>query len=141
MESTVKNYYILGAIAIIIIVGAVYSFSSPKKESLVTAMDKGTTVAPATKGQVTATIFYTNQGFSPATIEVAGGTKVIFTNQSDEPMWVASATHPAHQILPSFDGLEGIPNGSSYEYTFSKAGAWRYHDHLNPAMRGLVTVK
>ncbi len=51
-------------------------------------------------------------------------------------MWVASAMHPTHQLLPGFDELTAVPKGTSYEYTFTKDGAWKFHDHINPEARG-----
>ena len=140
MESNNKNYYILVAIAIIIVAGAVYLFSSPKKAGSMPAVNT-TTVVPVAEEQEITTIFYTDKGFSTNSIEVTVGTKVVFINQSAGLMWVASAVHPTHQALPGFDQLTAVPNGTSYEYTFTKTGTWKYHDHLNPEARGVVTVK
>ena len=49
------------------------------------------------------TITYTNDGFEPATLEVKRGAMVHFVNESDTQMWVASDSHPAHDVLPTFD--------------------------------------
>lgn len=87
------------------------------------------------------TVIYNNTGFTPNTIEVPVGSKVRFVNNSKVDMWVASAMHPTHGLLPGFDELKGDAKGSSYEYTFTKAGSWKYHDHLKPELRGLVIVK
>ncbi len=141
MESNNKNYYILGVIAVAIIAGAVYLFSSTKKADTLPVINTTTTIEPVTENQAEAkVIFYTDKGFSPSSIEVSVGTKVIFINQSVGLMWVASAVHPTHQALPGFDQLTAVPNGVSYEYTFTKAGTWKYHDHLNPEARGVVIV-
>ncbi len=151
MESNNKNYYVLGVIAIAIISGTVYLFSSSKKESvlpvvntpttIVPVVSTPTTIVPVAENKEAPTISYTDKGFSPSSIEVSVGTKVTFINQSGGLMRVASAAHPTHQALPGFDQLTAEPNGVSYEYTFTKAGTWEYHNHLNPGMRGLVTVK
>ncbi len=140
MKSNNRNYYIFGVTALVIIAGVVYLLSSSKKDGMWTAVNTAVTTLIA-ENQTTATIMYTNRGFSPTTLEVPVGTKVIFTNQGDGLMWVASAHHPTHQLLPGFDSFKGVPNGASYEYTFTKAGVWKYHDHLNASSRGLVIVK
>jgi plastocyanin len=31
--------------------------------------------------------------------------------------------------------------GETWSHTFAKAGVFRYHDHLNPSMKGTVVVK
>ncbi len=87
------------------------------------------------------TIEYTDAGFMPATLEVASGETVTFVNKSSNHMWIASAIHPTHELLPEFDQEEGTPKGSMYSFTFTKSGVWKFHDHLNPGMKGSVTVK
>ncbi|MEK7515934.1 MAG: hypothetical protein AAB555_03375, partial [Patescibacteria group bacterium] len=42
------------------------------------------------------TVVYSDAGFSPKSVTVSVGTKVIFVNRSSGKMWVASAMHPAH---------------------------------------------
>src|SRR3989344_3906744 len=39
---------------------------------------------------------YTSQGFVPADIEIAPGQTIIFVNDSQSGMWVASNPHPTH---------------------------------------------
>lgn len=87
------------------------------------------------------TVRYTNDGFQPAKLTVPVGTMVEFVNQSDKTMWVASNIHPEHDILPTFDQFKEVPKGQSYMYTFDKKGAWAYHDHINPALEGVVAVE
>ena len=87
------------------------------------------------------TVRYTNDGFQPAKLTVPVGTMVEFVNQSNKTMWVASNIHPEHDILPTFDQFKEVPKGQSYMYTFDKKGAWAYHDHINPALEGVVAVE
>lgn len=87
------------------------------------------------------TVSYTNDGFRPAKLIVPVGTMVEFVNQSDSEMWVASNIHPSHEILPTFDQFKGVAKGKSYMYTFDKKGTWPYHDHINPALEGVITVE
>ncbi len=97
----------------------------------------GTTTPPATK---TVTINMTASGFSPANVTIKKGDSVVFKNTDSNPHWPASAPHPTHTALPGFDALKGIAAGASYSYTFTKVGAWGYHDHLNSSLFGKVTV-
>jgi plastocyanin len=87
------------------------------------------------------TVRYTNTGFEPAKLTVPVGTMVEFINQSDEEMWVASNVHPSHEILATFDQFKGAGKGQSYMYTFDKKGVWPYHDHINAALEGVITVE
>ena len=86
------------------------------------------------------TIRYTSGGYVPANITVKSGTMVMFVNESDQDMWVASNGHPAHTDLPTFDQFEFSPRGSQYVYTFDQVGSWKYHDHIAPIYGGVITV-
>lgn len=85
-------------------------------------------------------VSYGTGGFVPNTVTVKIGTTVVWTNQSQSGMWVASAVHPTHQLLPGFDQLKSVTNGGTYEYTFVKVGAWKYHNHVQAADTGTVVV-
>lgn len=94
-----------------------------------------------TNAPIAATVTYSDDGFSPQTVEITQGETVRFVNESSRPMWVASDDHPAHNILSTFDqfGVSGF--GESYEYTFDRPGAWNYHDHVNASQVGTVIVR
>lgn len=94
------------------------------------------------KGGLTATekVTYTDNGYVPDVLTVKAGTTVSFVNQSAGGMWTASDMHPTHQLLPGFDELASVPKGGSYEYTFTKVGTWKYHNHVNATDGGTVIV-
>lgn len=83
-------------------------------------------------------VVYTNSGFSPGTLIVDVGTTVTFTNESDNPMWVASDPHPVHTHHSGFDQLN---DGNEYSFTFTEEGIYRYHDHLVPSHVGSIIVE
>ena len=85
-------------------------------------------------------VTYTASGYAPNTITVKKGTTVTFVNQSSGGMWVASAVHPTHQLLPGFDQLASVAKSGMYEYTFTKVGTWKYHNHVNASDTGTVIV-
>ena len=102
------------------------------------------------------TVTYTDTGFSPASVTVTEGQTVTWVNQSSKQMWVASARHPDHTVYDSstkdahcaagytgavpFDECKGDTAGASYSFTFTKAGDWKYHNHVNAADFGTVVV-
>ncbi len=85
-------------------------------------------------------ISMTSDGFTPPSLEVPTGTTVYFRNDGVRNHWPASAVHPTHQEYPGFDAFRSIPPGDHYRFTFDRPGTWRFHDHLNPAKTGAVTV-
>ncbi|MBI4021854.1 MAG: cupredoxin domain-containing protein [Candidatus Andersenbacteria bacterium] len=115
-------------------------------ESLNTAVDvtaspeSASPAAPA-RGSAAQTISMKDTGFSPATLSVAAGTTVVFVNDGQALHQPASAIHPTHELLPGFDSKRGIATGDRYSYTFSEAGNWKYHDHLNPQVTGVIIVE
>lgn len=96
-------------------------------------MDKGGVVSRSI-------VTYTDTGFAPLTVTVKAGTIVTFVNESTKGMWVASAVHPTHQLLPGFDQKVSVAGGGTYEYTFTKVGTWTYHNHQNPTDQATVVV-
>jgi plastocyanin len=99
----------------------------------------------------TASITYSADGFTPGEVTIKRGGTVTWTNSSGSNMWVASAQHPTHMVYSgtsrtehcddtvdiSFDQCE---NGSSYSFTFTRAGTWAYHNHSNATHFGRVIV-
>jgi|SRR3989344_6382549 len=88
-----------------------------------------------------ATISITDDGFVPEELQVQKGTKLIFTNNGQSPHWPASNLHPTHGIYPEFDPQQPIEPGGEWSFVFDKVGSWRYHDHINPILRGTINVE
>lgn len=91
--------------------------------------------------EIAQTVSYTDSGFVPETIEINQGDTVRFVNNSSVGMWVASDSHPAHDILSTFDQFGIGESGESYDYTFNRVGSWDYHDHIDASKLGTVIVK
>ena len=117
------------------------------------APDASTSTATATQtAPMTATVTYDGSSFSPASVTIAQGGTVTFSDTSGQ-MWVASDPHPVHN---GYDGttrdqhcasgyagaapFDECAPGTSYTFTFTKAGSWGYHDHLNHSAVGTITV-
>jgi plastocyanin len=98
-----------------------------------------------------ATISYTGNGYSPASVTIKKGETVRWVNNSSEDTWPASAVHPTHSIYPektsadclgsAFDAGKGLKPGESWDFTFNSTGEWRFHDHLHASKTGVVIVQ
>ncbi len=104
------------------------------------------TPAPAPKSGVApkagpvVTVEMIPDAFSPQTLTIAVGTTVRFVNKDKVARWPASGNHPIHDICPGFDSKQSIKPGGSYSFTFTVAKQCPMHDHLNPAIRGIILV-
>ena len=78
--------------------------------------------------------------FSPSAVKVSKGGKVTWVNKSSVAVWPASAVHPTHTLYPGFDALRGLKTGETYSFIFEKVGSWKYHNHLNSGVTGVVEV-
>lgn len=82
----------------------------------------------------------TPQNFEPNNAVVDENSTIIFVNRDQIPRWPASNLHPTHELYPEFDPKKAINPGESWSFKPRKAGVWKYHDHLNPHLRGTLTV-
>jgi plastocyanin len=72
-------------------------------------------------------------GFQPATVTIATGDAVKWTNRDTK----------THQIVANNGSFASpvIKPGNGYTHVFKAAGTFRYHDALHPALTGKVVVK
>ncbi len=87
------------------------------------------------------TVVIDGTGFSPAEISVHQGSTINFLNKDNTAHWPASDPHPTHEIYPEFDPKRPIAPGDVWGFSFEKTGTFRYHDHLNPHIQGVVKVE
>jgi plastocyanin len=73
-------------------------------------------------------------GFAPATLTVAKGTRVEWSNTTDAPHTVTSdsGTTLASSMIN--------PSGGSFSFTFSQPGTYTYHCTIHPNMKGTIVV-
>jgi plastocyanin len=76
-----------------------------------------------------------NFTFTPAEIEVAAGTNVVWTNRDDIPHTVTDAAAPRATHSPPLD------TGDTYARTFDAPGTYHYFCSLHPHMQGTVVVR
>lgn len=86
-------------------------------------------------------IAFDGKAYTPSTLTIKNGDIVVFKNNSDKNFWPASARHPDHLEYPEFDPKKGIVAGQTWQFKFTKSGAWGFHDHLTPSAFGKITVQ
>lgn len=96
-----------------------------------------------------ATVFMTKDGFVPTEIAIKLGQSIEFINSSPTGclagdaecnVWPVSDPYPSHDLYPEFNPEKPIQPGTSWVFTFNKAGNWGFHDHLRYKNRGVVRV-
>jgi plastocyanin len=92
-------------------------------------------VASAQEKPTTAEVKIDNFSFGPATLTVAVGTSVTWTNRDDIPHTVVSTDDPKAFKSKVLDTDE------KFSFTFSKAGTYPYFCSLHPKMTGKVVVQ
>ena len=112
--------------------------TTPTATEIPTTTTSTESAEPTTESMM---VTYSDTGFSPTSLSVKVGDTVTFQNESSKDMWVASAPHPTHTAYPEFDAKADTTAGGSYMFTFTKAGTWKYHNHLNPSMTGTIIVQ
>jgi plastocyanin len=86
------------------------------------------------------TVTRTDTGMSPRDLLIHRGDIVTFRNASTTTFWPASDSHPTHNIYAAFDSKRPLAQGESWDFTFTKPGIWRFHDHLRGEITGTITV-
>ena len=147
---------------VIVIIGIGWYFSSnravaPLKEAdSAKTLDEQSSGMPVLPESQQVVIRYTTDGFSPLEVSIPVGATVTWSNETTEKVWVASGPHPAHTLYDGtareehcatdyagevpFDSCRALGAGESYSFTFTKIGAWPFHNHVGGGGRGKVTV-
>lgn len=160
-------YFIIGLVLVLVIAGLVFiktrggnevlapTNKEVTEQSPAPAPEPTSTPTPSSAGSPTPTpppaggpsqpstktVTYGANGFAPASVTIKAGDTVVFKNNSDRDFWPASGPHPTHTNYPEFDAKRAFSAGGSYSFTFTRTGSWKYHDHLNPALTGTITVQ
>jgi len=94
-----------------------------------------TAAAPSSQSSQPAAsaIAISDYAFKPATITVAPGTRIVWTNKDDDP-------HTVTGDDGSFDS-KGLGQGDSFGRVFDKPGRYPFHCSAHPFMKGVVIVE
>ncbi|MGC1381662.1 MAG: cupredoxin family copper-binding protein [Candidatus Baltobacteraceae bacterium] len=74
-----------------------------------------------------------NDAFAPATLTIAAGQTVVFTNRDDD-------AHTVTATDGSFDS-KGLDTNGVWRHTFGAPGTYTYFCELHPFMKGTIVVK
>ncbi len=86
------------------------------------------------------TIVFTENGFTPPNLTIYEGDTVTFSSKTGEAFWPASNVHPTHSSFPDFDPRKPLSADEKWSFTFTKAGSYKFHDHINSTFEGEITV-
>ena len=92
------------------------------------------------KAAPVAVIEITPTGFSPSTIKVNVGTKVVWVNYDQAPHQVAADPYPSHSELPALVAPKALGYKQTYSFIFTKPRTIHFYDELNPTWQGSVEV-
>lgn len=96
-----------------------------------TAPDPAHPSQPSEPVKETKTISIQNFAFSPASLTVKKGTKVVWTNNDSAP----------HQIKSATFNSDSLSKGQTYSFTFDVVGAFPYICAIHPSMQGTIIVE
>jgi len=88
--------------------------------------------ATASTGGTSVTI--ASYAFSPQSLTIKVGTKITWTNNDGVAHTVTSDNHTTFNSGP-------ISPGSTYSFTFTKAGTYTYHCSIHPTMTATIVVQ
>lgn len=87
----------------------------------------------ATPARPMAQVTIQNFAFSPQTLTVKPGTKVVWTNRD-------SVAHTVTSDSGAWPDSGPIASGQTFAHTFGKPGTYAYHCHIHPSMTATVVV-
>ena len=106
------------------------------KVAMALLLAESTNIAANTQppAPATADVKVDNFGFGPATLTVAVGTTVTWTNRDDIPHTVVSTNSV-------FFKSKVLDTNEKFSYTFAKPGTFPYFCSIHPKMTGKVVVQ
>ena len=84
----------------------------------------------------TAAVTITDNGFTPATIQIQKGQDVTWTNQSHSPVQIVGDLKST-----GLQTSQALKPGDSYSFTFDDSGTFNYHDPSNLNHKGVVIAE
>lgn len=142
-----KNLWIGIAIVVLVLGGWFFMQSQKSSQPASSSTPQVQVETPAASSSATAEVMdkkvvtITSAGFSPKDITVKVGETVVWINQDTNPHTVNSDPHPTHTVYQPINQVGRIQASEEKSFTFDKAGTYKYHDHLNPSLTGIVTVQ
>ena len=126
-----KSRLLLGVTVLIAILSISNSCNKSSYNSM-TGISGGTGGTAGTGGPGVNEVFIQSFAFSPATITVAAGTTITWTNKD-------AATHTVTSNSGIFDS-GSLGTDATYSHTFATAGTFPYHCKIHTSMTASVVV-
>lgn len=134
-----KTVVIIGAVVIVAIAGiAVWMLNQNTNSPAANTTSPSSSSNNATA--TPATITYSSNGFSPATLTVKSGDTVTIKNTSSEALQFDSNPHPAHTDDTDLN-VGSVAAGQTKTFKVTKTGTFGYHNHLDPSDTGHIVVE
>lgn len=112
----------------------------PIHEPTITTLKKSATQSTSSTNPQSFSVHIQATSFNPSTISINKDDTIIWLNDDVMSHQIASDPHPSHSDLPDLTS-GSLSKNQTYSYKFTKTGTFKYHDHLNPALKGTVEVK
>lgn len=127
--------------ALILVFGAGILFLNNKSANQITQQltESDNNQQPTIIAQKEIVINVTEKGFSPQTVTIKAGTRVVWINRTKGTVTVNSDKHPTNLLYPPLN-LGEFGKGSSVQLVFDKPGKFTYHNYLIPSQTGTVVV-
>lgn len=106
-----------------------------------TTVKKTTTTKISTPKVSSYAVYYTDRGFSPATIEVKVGSTITFINNSSKEMSIASAGIGGFGAVTLFNQTNAVGRGGTFKVSPAGVGAWNYMNRMWQGDKGTIVVK
>lgn len=143
---------VIGLVAVLVLGFIGWSILGSQKSTTTTSPAQTTTPTSTQTSEPSATegaimketgatvVKITSAGFVPQNIIIKKGQSVTWVNEDIENHTVNSAPHPTHTTYSRLN-IGAIKPGDQAPLSFTDAGSYKYHDHLNPSLTGSVTVE
>ena len=80
-------------------------------------------------------VLITNFSFDPKELNVTVNSSVIWTNEDSAPHTIVTDKDAAAEIKS-----EQFKKGETFEFNFTRVGAYPYHCSIHPSMTGIIQV-
>lgn len=135
-----RNVWIVIAVIVLGLAGWFFlQFTNTQTE--MSSVDNSATTSASPETAKKNVVVISSAGFFPKEITVKSGEAVSWKNEDSVVHTVNSDPHPTHTIYQPMNQVGKIQAGEEKSFTFDVPGTYKYHDHLNPSLTGIVTVQ
>lgn len=145
-----KRAVTAGLVTLVVIAAVIFAVFAMNKDAAAPASETSDTVETQTtesetevQSEVgateTATITFTNAGFTPGSLTVKKGATITVKNTSSTEVQFSSDDHPTHRLNTEMN-LKTLQPGESASFTAETVGTHGFHDHIDDSKTGTLIV-